>query len=245
MSSRSSVHRLVSAAAGHPLALGAAVAAGGFAVFWATDRAPYPYSQRLLLNVPLPFLGSSRLLGLLEPRPGETVLVVGPGTGLQSVAAARALGSSGTLHVIDVQPEMAAHVVGRARRKQLPNVVASCGDATRLPFADAVFDAAYLVTVLGETGDPTATLSELRRVVAPHGRIVVGEFVGDPHGLGPARLARHATAAGLVIVTRRGVRLSYIARLRRPGLERSPRPEADGADPAAVASGRTSPRPRP
>ena len=43
-----------------------------------------------------------------------------------------------------------------------------------MPFENSVFDAAYLVTALGEIPQPEVTLMELKRVVKPTGRIVVG-----------------------------------------------------------------------
>ena len=46
----------------------AAVAAGAW---WSSDRAPYPYSQRRLLDLELPFLGLSDLDAVLRPGTGE------------------------------------------------------------------------------------------------------------------------------------------------------------------------------
>ena len=64
----------------------------------------------------------------------------------------------------------------RARRAGVHNIVASRGDAERLPYPDGQFDAAYLIGVLGEIPDQTAALRELRRVLKPEGRLVIGEF---------------------------------------------------------------------
>ena len=89
------------------------------------------------------------------------------------------------------------------------------GDARALPYADATFDAAYLVTVLGEVPDQDAALRELRRVLKPNGRVIVGELFGDPHMVGEASLRRRATAAGLRFERRVGPRVGYFAVLRR------------------------------
>ena len=63
------------------LAVGAAGAAGAAAMYFG-DKAPYPYRQHRLLDLPLPFLTSNCLDEILQPRPGERMLEIGPGTGL-------------------------------------------------------------------------------------------------------------------------------------------------------------------
>ena len=71
--------------------------------------------------------------------------------------------------------------------------------ATRsaLPYDDDSFDAAYLVTVLGEIPDQDAALRELARVLQPGGRLVVGELFGDPHMVTSGKLRERAGARGL------------------------------------------------
>ena len=68
--------------------------------------APYPYAQGALLDIPLPFLTNRRLDALLGAWPGERVLEIGPGTGLQALHVARQLGPSGRLDVVDIQQAM-------------------------------------------------------------------------------------------------------------------------------------------
>jgi hypothetical protein len=87
-------------------ALAAAGAAAAGAGVLLSDRAPYPYAQHRLLDIPLPLLTRRRLDALLRPRADEQVLEIGPGTGLQSVHMAPQLGAGGRLAVVDVQQEM-------------------------------------------------------------------------------------------------------------------------------------------
>jgi ubiquinone/menaquinone biosynthesis C-methylase UbiE len=84
--------------------------------------------------------------------------------------------------------------------------------AEALPFPDDWFDAAYLVTVLGEIPRPAAALAELRRVLKPGGRLVIGEFV-DRHHLTLTTLMGLANDAGLHFRRRTGVPLAYYALL--------------------------------
>jgi ubiquinone/menaquinone biosynthesis C-methylase UbiE len=202
-------------------AAGVTAAAAGVVL---SDRAPYPYSLHRLLDIPLPLLTARRLDSLLEPRAGQQVLEIGPGTGLQSLHVAPQLGTSGQLAVVDVQPEMLEHVMARAARRSIRNITPHRADAAALPFADAAFDSAYLVTVLGEIPGPLATLMELRRVLKPAGRLIVGEFA-DRHHVPLARLVRLANDAGLHLARRTGVPLAYYA-LFRPC--RADRPAAAG-----------------
>jgi ubiquinone/menaquinone biosynthesis C-methylase UbiE len=72
-----------------------------------------------------------------------------------------------------------------------------------------------LVTVLGEIPDREAALRELRRVLKPEGRLVIGELALDPHVVFPGALERAAAAAGLRVARRDGSALGYFAELRR------------------------------
>lgn len=141
-----------------------AVAAGAL---WFGDKAPYPHAQHKLLDLPLPYLTANRVDAVLRPRPGERVLEVGPGTGLQSLHVAPQLGPEGRLDVLDIQPEMLDHVMRRAERHGVANITPTRGDARELPFPYRTFDAMCLVTALGEVPEPERVLAEAVRVLTP------------------------------------------------------------------------------
>ena len=82
------------------------------------------------------------------------MLEIGPGTGLQSLHVAPQLGADGELDIVDVQQQMLDHVMARAARRSLGNISPYLASAEALPFPDDCFDAAYLVTVLGEIPRP-------------------------------------------------------------------------------------------
>jgi ubiquinone/menaquinone biosynthesis C-methylase UbiE len=188
----------------------AALAAG--ALWWRRHPSACPYSQRLWVEAPHPFITRTRLLEALELQAGETVLEIGPGTGYYSLTVAPLVGR---LHVFDIQQEMLDHTLRRAAAAGVDNLEARRGDARSLPYPDASFDVAYLVAVLGEIPDQAAALRELRRVLRPGGRLVVGELLGDPHMVGERSLRRRATAAGLRFERRVGPRFGYFGVLRR------------------------------
>jgi hypothetical protein len=69
------------------------------------------------------------------------------------------LGADGEVDIVDVQQEMLDHVMARAARRSLGNISPHLASAEALPFPDDWFDAACLVTVLGEIPRPAATLA--------------------------------------------------------------------------------------
>ena len=178
----------------------------------AVAPAAYPYFGRALLEVPRPLITSTRLLEILAPAPGERILEIGPGTGYYTLPVAARLGPAGAVDILDVRQPYLDHTIRRAHARGLENVAPTLGDGGSLPYADASFDAAYLVTVLGEIPDPRSALDELRRVLKPSGRLVVGETLIDPDYSTLGRLVRGARAAGFALERRRGSPVGYFAR---------------------------------
>jgi ubiquinone/menaquinone biosynthesis C-methylase UbiE len=195
------------------------VTAAGLAAgmwWWRKNPSACPYSQRVFVSVPHPVITRARLKKVLDPKPGERLLELGPGTGYYSVELAGWLAPGGQLDIFDLQQEMLDHTMRRleAGGVQTP-VVPMQGDATAMPYPDTTFDAVVLTTVLGEIPDQEAALREIRRVLKPDGRLVVGELaLGDPHVVLPGALERRAAAAGLRLEHRSGSALGYFARLR-------------------------------
>jgi demethylmenaquinone methyltransferase/2-methoxy-6-polyprenyl-1,4-benzoquinol methylase len=104
----------------------------------------------------------------LDVGPGERVLDLGAGTGTSSLPFAAA-GAS----VVPCDFSLGMLREGKKRHPALP---LTAGDATRLPFADGVFDAVTISFALRNVQDVDAALREMRRVVRPGGRLVVCEF---------------------------------------------------------------------
>jgi ubiquinone/menaquinone biosynthesis C-methylase UbiE len=186
----------------------------GAAAWWRRNPSACPYSQRFWVEAPHPFITHSRLREILEPRPGERLLEVGPGTGYYALPVAEWLSPGGQLDVLDVQQEMLDHTLRRAGEHGIGNITPSLADARQLPYPDDSFDGAYLVTVLGEIPDQDAALRELRRVVKRGGRVVVGELFGDPHMVTHSALAKRAEAAGLRVDRKLGGALWHFTRLQ-------------------------------
>jgi ubiquinone/menaquinone biosynthesis C-methylase UbiE len=193
-------------------AAGAVVAA---ALWWRKNPSACPYGQRFWVEAPHPFITRERLRSVLRPEPGERLLEIGVGTGYYSLDLAEWIGPDGTLELFDLQPKFLDHVMRAAGERGLSNLIPTQGDATALPFEDASVDAVVLTAVLGEIPDTAAALREIRRVLRPGGRLVVGELFGDPHFTTLASLKAQAGDAALAYQEHSGNWFGFFARLAR------------------------------
>jgi ubiquinone/menaquinone biosynthesis C-methylase UbiE len=189
-----------------------ALGIGAAALWWRKNPSACPYGQRFWVEAPHPWITRGRLREILDPEPGERVLEIGPGTGYYTLDVAEWVGVEGVVEIFDIQQQMLDHTIRRARERGLWNVNATQGDGQDLPYESDSFDAAIMVTVLGEIPDPDAALRQLARVLKPGGRLVVGELVGDPHYVTLPSLRRRADRAGLAFDRRIGPVLGYFAR---------------------------------
>ena len=118
-----------------------------------------------------PILHPGRLLALqrMEIQPGDRVLEVGVGTGINSALYPR------TCHVtaIDFSASMLAKAHGRVSRKGLHHVTLMEMDAAALTFADESFDIVYAPYLVNCVSDPLKVVREMQRVCKPGGKIVV------------------------------------------------------------------------
>ncbi|HEX3691006.1 MAG TPA: class I SAM-dependent methyltransferase [Solirubrobacteraceae bacterium] len=134
------------------------------------------------------------MVNAVAPRPGQRILDVATGTGM----VARALATRGAAVTALDQSEAMLNV---ARAREHPGVRFVQGEAERLPFHDASFDALTFTYLLRYVDDPAATLTELARVVIPGGRIGMVEF-GVPANPALRQLWRAHTRVGLPLIGR-------------------------------------------
>lgn len=175
---------------------------------------PMPYFMRWVLLVPRGPHSPKHLKRILQPRSGERILEIGPGVGVHALPVASSLAPGGVLEVLDVQQEMLDDLMERATKARIQNIVATQGDAQKLPYPDNTFDAAYLIGVLGEIPDQHTALQELRRVLKLDGRLVIGDVLIDPDFVSFPALQEQAKRAGFTFERRQGPPFSYFARFR-------------------------------
>jgi ubiquinone/menaquinone biosynthesis C-methylase UbiE len=195
------------------LLVAAAAATLAAALWWRKNPSACPYGQRFWVEAPHPIITRDRLRSVLRPEPGERLLEIGVGTGYYSLELAEWIAPDGTLELFDLQQEFLDHVMNAATERGLSNLVPTQGDATALPYGDASIDTVILTAVLGEIPDASAALHEIRRVLKPTGRLVVGELFGDPHFTTRSSLQRMGAEAGLELAEQSGSWFAYFARL--------------------------------
>jgi len=179
-------------------------------------RGVYPVKYASLLLNPLRNLVFPRslLIRRMQLRPTDVVLEIGCGPGYFSPSIAKFL-TDGKLVLFDYQEEMLDLAEKRLKERGLGNYARRQGDAKTLPFEDDSFDAALMVTVLGEIGGADVALREAARVLRPAGRLSITETFGDPDFVSREALKRQAQNSGLVFEKSFGPRFYYTCNFRK------------------------------
>ena len=116
-----------------------------------------------------------RSLKLADIQPGERVLIVGAGTGLDL----QFIKPDSRIIAIDVTEAMLTKLRRRARQRGL-DVEATVMDGQAISFADASFDVVILHLILAVIPDPAQCARESARVLRPGGRaIIMDKFIAD------------------------------------------------------------------
>ena len=118
------------------------------------------------------FAGVGHPLSVAPPRPGDRVLDVGCGAGLDVLVAARMVGSGGRAVGIDLVPEMLEQARGDAGGAEFLE-----GGAESLPFPDGSFDRVISNGVLNLVPDKDAAWREIRRVLRPGGEFAAADLL--------------------------------------------------------------------
>jgi len=123
------------------------------------------------------FCGVGNPFSLGPIHPGEAVLDVGCGAGVDSLVAAHLVGPAGRVIGVDVTAEMIAKARSNLERLDLPQVSFQVGEAESLPFPDNDFDLVISNGVLNLTLNKEQALEEAYRVLKPGGRFMVADQV--------------------------------------------------------------------
>jgi arsenite methyltransferase len=139
------------------------------------------YPQELINNflpeVLAAFCGVGNPFSLGSLAPGDAVLDIGCGAGVDSLVAAHLVGAGGRVVGLDVTPAMIERSRAHQARLGLANVTFQVGDAEALPFPDNDFDAVISNGVFNLTLDKEKALKEAHRVLKPGGRLRLADMV--------------------------------------------------------------------
>jgi len=142
-------------------------------------------------------LGCGNPMAVADLRPGERVLDLGSGGGIDVLLSARRVGPTGFAYGVDMTEEMLALARANAVQAGATNVEFRRGEIEALPFADASVDVVISNCVVNLSPDKAAVLAEAFRVLAPGGRFGISDVVAEDH-LTPAERAERGSHVGCI-----------------------------------------------
>lgn len=178
------------------------------------------YDQAQAADVPaeamLASLGCGNPTALAELKPGETVLDLGSGGGIDVLLSAKRVGPTGTAYGLDMTDQMLALAQENKRKSGLSNVHFLKGEIEHIPLPASSVDVIISNCVINLSADKDRVLREAFRVLKPGGRFAVSDVV--VRGEMPETIRRNMELwIGCVAGALRDA--DYIAKLRAVGFE--------------------------
>ncbi|TFG07406.1 methyltransferase domain-containing protein [Candidatus Thorarchaeota archaeon] len=158
----------------------------------------------------------SMVVDAIDAKPGMTVIDIGCGSGLYTVAVAEAVQPDGVVYAVDIQEGMLERLKDRMEREGIKNIIPVLADAEgQIPLEEGIADAIFSTAVIPEIPDPVMALLQVKRLLRVGGLFAEAELLLDPDFPLASTVKKWARKAGLVFEKQVGHAFRYVLVFRK------------------------------